>query len=69
MDMSETTTTPTIVSEDEYRWTVKCQGPDCQNVVNTPKVTYDPNGTRHETVLSPRGCLNHPPHTWVARRD
>jgi hypothetical protein len=33
MDMSETTTTPTIVSEDEYRWTVKCQGPDCQNVV------------------------------------
>lgn len=44
-----------VISESDLAWRVVCQAPDCLRTVDVPKSR---NG------LSPRGCIDHPPHTW-----
>lgn len=57
--MRSPTLTPVVVREDDVKWVVKCQGPDCDREIGVPKSDYDEPAVR--------GCISHPPHLWVAR--
>lgn len=50
---------------------VKCQAPDCDNNVDTPaRFSWPVNKQQAMRVVAteeiePRGCIRHPPSTWV----
>ena len=62
---------PVVIREDDYTWRVRCQGPDCDRVIDVPKRVSSADGERMFTLYapSPRGCIDHPPSTWIHRED
>lgn len=57
--------TPIVLDTHEHGWRVRCQGEGCDRAVDVPRRTFSSAGTVTRDAPQARGCIDHPPNTWV----